>query len=160
MNISQRWTRDGFASLETLYHSANGYLGVRSSPEEGETPGSIRGAYINGFYEIEDIPYCEKLYGFPDTKQVLVNLPDAQTIRLIAQGQTLRVQVERMVSFQVKELFLLRLRVSSVDYNGELALCSVLNGDVNNHAAKDDPRVATNPLKCLDVLSMIHEGGV
>jgi alpha,alpha-trehalose phosphorylase len=74
---------------EALFHCANGYLGVRGSFEEGAPMGAetIRGTYINGFSENEDICYGERLYGFPSTKQVLVNLPDAQGIRLYADGK-------------------------------------------------------------------------
>lgn len=72
---------------ETLYHTANGYLGVRNAPEEGDVPCSIRGTYLNGFYEEMDIHYGEKLYGFPDTKQTLVNVPDAQTVRVFLDGR-------------------------------------------------------------------------
>lgn len=74
---------------ETLFHCANGYLGVRGSFEEGCPEGavSIRGTYVNGFCEDEDICYGERLYGFPATKQVMVNLPDAQGVRLFACGR-------------------------------------------------------------------------
>jgi len=74
---------------ETLFHCANGYLGVRGSLEEGCPDGvtSIRGTYLNGFCEDEDICYGERLYGFPATKQVMVNLPDAQGVRLFACGR-------------------------------------------------------------------------
>jgi len=86
VNRTQTWTRNGFARLETLFHTANGYLGVRAAPEEGAAEGvdSIRGTYINAFYEIKDVRYGEKLYGFPDTQQVMVNVPDTQTVRLAA----------------------------------------------------------------------------
>ncbi len=39
MNRTQTWTREGFARLETLFHTANGYLGVRAAPEEGAAEG-------------------------------------------------------------------------------------------------------------------------
>lgn len=73
---------------EALFHCANGYLGVRGSFEEGCPDGavSIRGTYINGFCEDEDICYGERLCGFPATKQVMVNLPDTQGVRLFAGG--------------------------------------------------------------------------
>ena len=86
--LTTGWSREDFARLETLYHNANGYLGVRNSPEEGCAPGGIRGAYINGFYELIDIAYDEKFTGFPDTKQTLVNVQDAQTILLEAGERT------------------------------------------------------------------------
>lgn len=69
---------------ETLFHVASGRLGVRGCFEEGAPEGAttIRGNYINGFCETEPIRYNEKLYGFPENKQIIVNLPDAQTIRI------------------------------------------------------------------------------
>ena len=72
--MRQTWTRENFARLETLYHSANGYLGVRAAPEEGAADGvdSIRGTYLNAFYELKDVRYGEKLFGFPETQQVMV----------------------------------------------------------------------------------------
>lgn len=87
--LTQPWAREGFARLETLYHTANGYLGVRAAPEEGAADGvdSIRGTYLNAFYEVKDVRYGEKLYGFPETQQVMVNVPDAQTVRLTAEGE-------------------------------------------------------------------------
>ncbi|HPS81398.1 MAG TPA: family 65 glycosyl hydrolase, partial [Candidatus Limiplasma sp.] len=87
--MTQTWARENFAHLETLYHNANGYLGVRAAPEEGPATGvdSIRGTYLNAFYELKDVRYGEKLYGFPETQQVMVNLPDAQTVVLEAEGQ-------------------------------------------------------------------------
>ena len=38
----------------TVFHNANGYIGVRSDFEEGYAQGydTIRGSYINGFYDI------------------------------------------------------------------------------------------------------------
>src|SRR5690606_24090753 len=43
---------------------------------------SIRGTYINGFYDDVEIPYAEKSYGFPDTSQRMLNLIDTQTIKI------------------------------------------------------------------------------
>lgn len=164
---------------ETLFHCANGYLGVRGCFEEGVKNGtvSVRGAYVNGFCEEEEICYGERLYGFPESKQVMVNLPDAQSVHLWAGGVqaaawsvaaedmsrrldfaagtaergyvfhtgcgTLRISITRMASFALKELFLLRYRVTSVDYSGEIRLDSLLNGDVSNFSDPDDPRVAS-----------------
>ncbi|MDO5444328.1 MAG: beta-phosphoglucomutase [Eubacteriales bacterium] len=76
---------------ESLFHLANGRLGVRGAFEEG-TPSSvlsIRGTYLNGFCENEPISYNERLAGFTDGKQQIVNLPDAQTIRILAGKQLL-----------------------------------------------------------------------
>lgn len=72
------------AAEETLFHVANGYLGVRGCFEEGYPDGvpSVRGCYINGFYDDIELSYPERLYGFPERAQRIVNLPDVQTVLL------------------------------------------------------------------------------
>ncbi len=176
---TEGYADETLARDETLFHCANGYLGVRGCLEEGAPEGavSIRGAYINGFCEQEEICYGERLYGFPQSKQVIVNLPDAQTILLRAEGEraaawdraaggmarrldlragkaeraysffskrgVLNITFTRMASFAQKELFLLRCRVESVDFSGEIELESLLDGDVRNFSDPDDPRVAS-----------------
>jgi alpha,alpha-trehalose phosphorylase len=74
---------------ETLYSTANGYLGVRGSFEEGVLNNipSVRGIYINGFYESEEIVYGEKLYGFPDRSQSILNVIDTQKIIIKINGE-------------------------------------------------------------------------
>ena len=90
--VTRGYCAETQAHDETLFHCANGYLGVRGCLEEGPENGSvsIRGTYINGFSEDEEICYGERLYGFPQTKQVMVNLPDAQSVRLWAGGVIVR----------------------------------------------------------------------
>ena len=76
---------------ESIFNCSSGKLGVRGCFEEG-TPSnivSIRGTYINGFCENEDITYNEKLYGFTEQKQTIVNLPDAQGIEVWARNEKL-----------------------------------------------------------------------
>lgn len=92
---------------ESVFHTANGYLGVRSSPEEGAPEGvfSVRGAYINGFYDIKDIPYGEKLYGFPETQQTTINLMDVQTVRLWVEGERFTLSEGEVLKYD-RELFL------------------------------------------------------
>lgn len=87
--VTKEYSEDTRLKNETLFHTASGRLGVRGCFEEGAPEGtpSIRGAYLNGFCETEPIVYNEKLYGFPEEKQVIVNLPDAQTIKLCAEGE-------------------------------------------------------------------------
>jgi len=69
---------------ESVFHIANGYIGIRGNFEEGYDEGfdSIRGAYINGFYEVNKIQYGEKLYGFPNSKESILNVIDSQNIEL------------------------------------------------------------------------------
>lgn len=69
---------------ESTYFTGNGYLGVRGNLEENDhaihPTGTIRGTYLNAFHDITDIAYGEKLNGFPETQQKLVNIMDAQTV--------------------------------------------------------------------------------
>ena len=66
---------------ETIFHNANGYIGIRSSFEEGyEGIDSIRGSYINGFYDIAEMKQAEKLYGLVEDKQTMLNVVDTQGI--------------------------------------------------------------------------------
>ena len=76
---------------ESIFACASGKLGVRGNFEEGSPENSvtIRGTYINGFCETEDIKYNEKLYGFTDDKQTICNLPDGQGIEVYANNQKL-----------------------------------------------------------------------
>lgn len=43
---------------------------------------SIRGTYINAYHDVTEITYGEKLYGFPETQQKLVNIIDAQDLTI------------------------------------------------------------------------------
>lgn len=73
---------------ETLFHTANGYLGVRGNFEEGYPAGiqSMRGQYINGFYDVADMKQAEQLYGFANQKEVMLNVADTQSARIFADG--------------------------------------------------------------------------
>src|SRR5699024_7863254 len=74
---------------ETLFHNANGYLGVRSNFEEGypESYPSIRGMYINGFYDFAEMRQAESLYGLVEEKQTMLNIADTQVISLEINGE-------------------------------------------------------------------------
>ncbi|SES33950.1 glycoside hydrolase family 65 protein [Salipaludibacillus aurantiacus] len=74
---------------ESLFALGNGYLGVRGNFEEGYTEDmtSIRGTYINAYHDETAMEYGEKLHGFPDTQQKLVNIIDSQTIYIYVDGE-------------------------------------------------------------------------
>ena len=76
---------------ESIFTCAAHKLGVRGNFEEGCPEGrlSIRGTYINGFCDTEEIKYNEKLYGFTSDKQTICNLPDGQGIEVYANNQKL-----------------------------------------------------------------------
>lgn len=87
---------------ESLFALGNGYLGIRGNFEEGydHTFKSIRGAYINGFHDITEITYGEKLYAFPETQQKLLNVIDAQTVEIYIDGEKLSLFEGEVISFE------------------------------------------------------------
>ena len=174
---------------ESIFTCASGKLGVRGNFEEGVPSDlvSIRGTYINGFSETEEITYNEKLCGFPEEKQTIVNLPDAQTIEIFADGELinclnkdikdynytldmekgevirnfiyptkngdLKLSFERFASFKRQGLFVIRCKVKSLNYKGNLKINSTLNGNVVNFTNASDPRVASGSGKMLVINS-------
>lgn len=80
----QALDNDTLSLEETLFHSANGYLGIRGAFEEGypQDYATVRGAYINGVYDIVPMPQAELLPGLATEKQTLVNVTDVQDIKL------------------------------------------------------------------------------
>lgn len=80
----------GSASLdETLFHNANGYIGVRGSLEEGVPHdwNTMRGTYINGVYDIVDMKQAENLCNLIEKKETMLNVADTQTIYLTVNGE-------------------------------------------------------------------------
>ena len=75
---------DSLLWQETLFHNANGYIGVRSNFEENYPKGfhSVRGAYVNGLYDFAPMKQAEKLYGLIEEKQTILNVADIQGICL------------------------------------------------------------------------------
>ena len=69
---------------EALFHNANGYIGVRSAFEEGypENFKTVRGQYINGFYNFVSAKQAENLYGLIEEKQTMLNVADTQSVKL------------------------------------------------------------------------------
>lgn len=79
---------------ESVFHTANGYIGVRGAFEEGYCCDvrSVRGCYINGVYDITSMNQAEPLYGLVDRKQTIVNLAEVQDIRIWADGELVSVR--------------------------------------------------------------------
>ncbi|MDR2314208.1 MAG: family 65 glycosyl hydrolase [Spirochaetaceae bacterium] len=84
---------------ETIFHNANGYLGVRSNFEEGYPEGieSIRGSYINGVYDFAGMKQAEKLYGLVEEKQTMLNVADTQGIKLFLGGEEFSLFTGRLL---------------------------------------------------------------
>lgn len=74
---------------ESIFNISNGYIGVRGNFEEGYKGNipTIRGTYLNAFYENVPLSYGEKAYAYPETMQKIVNVTDSQGINLIIDGE-------------------------------------------------------------------------
>ena len=82
-------THDQLALQETVFHNANGYLGVRGTLEEGAPEGmdTMRGAYVNGFYEIVPMKQAERLTHVREDKESMINAADVQGVRFCLAGE-------------------------------------------------------------------------
>jgi alpha,alpha-trehalose phosphorylase len=74
---------------ESIFNVSNGYIGIRGNFEEGYLKNypTIRGTYINAFFEEAPIEYGEKAYAFPETMEKIVNITDAQNINILINGE-------------------------------------------------------------------------
>ncbi|HNP57388.1 MAG TPA: glycosyl hydrolase family 65 protein [Gordonia sp. (in: high G+C Gram-positive bacteria)] len=77
---------DMLSRTESLFALSNGHIGLRGTFEEGE-PTDLPGSYLNGFYELRDLPYAESGYGYPESGQTVVNVTDGKIIRLLVEDE-------------------------------------------------------------------------
>ncbi len=74
--------------LETIFSLGNGYLGIRGSYDEA-LPAHERGTFVNGFYESWPIVHAEDAYGFAQTGQTIINVPDGTITKLYVDDEPL-----------------------------------------------------------------------
>jgi alpha,alpha-trehalose phosphorylase len=74
------------ARRESVFALSNGYLGWRGTLEEGD-PCEVPGTYLNGVFERHPMPYAEDGYGYPDSGESVINVPDGKVIRLLVDDE-------------------------------------------------------------------------
>lgn len=90
---------------ESLFALGNGYIGMRGNFEEGyfgETGSSVTGNYLNGFYDSNPIIYPEGAYGYPSRNQSMLNVTNAQLIRLTVEGEPFHLHAGKVLSYRRK----------------------------------------------------------
>jgi len=89
---------------ESLFATANGYIGVRGNFEEGYPNGydTKHGTYLNGFYDTHVIKYSESAFGFPEIGETIVNVLDGQKILIHIDGDIFSVFEGQVLSFDRK----------------------------------------------------------
>lgn len=87
---------------ESIFSLGNGYIGVRGNFEEGykEDYKSIRGTYLNAFFDNTEINYGEKAFAFPETQQKLLNVIDTQSIQIYVDDELFSLFEGEIVSFE------------------------------------------------------------
>ncbi len=99
-----RWVETQFypnclAQMETLFSTANGYLGMRGVCDEGD-PVAQNGTFINGFYESYPIEYAEDAYGYAKTGQTIVNVADSKLIKLYVDDELFYLPSANLKQFE------------------------------------------------------------
>jgi alpha,alpha-trehalose phosphorylase len=92
-----QWRHADPASLsltESAFALCNGHIGLRGTLEEGE-PVVQPGTYLNGFYELRELPYAESGYAYPESGQTVVNVTDGKIIRLLVEDQPIDLRYGR-----------------------------------------------------------------
>ncbi|MDF1566757.1 MAG: family 65 glycosyl hydrolase, partial [Spirochaetaceae bacterium] len=86
---------------ETLFHTANGRIGVRANFEEGYDEGivGIRGSYLNAFFDTHRIVHPEKLFGFPEIGEKILNVTDVQCIDVQIEGRKVTITPENVSEY-------------------------------------------------------------
>lgn len=97
--VEKKFYPDFLPATETTFATANGYLGLRGSFEEG-APVFESGTFVNGFYESWPIVHGEEAYGFAETGQTIVNLTDTKIIRLYVDDEPFYLPTANLISFE------------------------------------------------------------
>ena len=82
---------DRLGHRESVFALSNGHVGWRGSLDEGE-PRAVPGSYLNGVFEERPMPYAEEGYGYPQTGQSVINVPDGQILRLTVDDEPFDVR--------------------------------------------------------------------
>src|SRR4051812_3728706 len=151
------FSRDSMLAQETVFTVGNGYLSTRGTFEEGY-PGERGATLIHGVFDDAPVVMTE-LAGTPDwlplvptiagnclrldegelTKyERVLDLRNGLLRRKLRwrnpAGQTVEIEFERFASMADKHALVQRLRITPVDFSGEIAIEAGLNGVVANMA--------------------------
>lgn len=83
---------DLMAQMESIFALSNGHIGLRGNLDEGE-PHATPGTYLNGFFELLEIPYAEDGYGYPEEGQSLINVTNGKHLRLLVDDEPFDVRL-------------------------------------------------------------------
>ena len=99
--IHEKFSPENITLNETIFHTSNGYIGIRGCFEE-DVPNNIktiRGAYINAFYDNHSLHYEESYKGFPTYSQSILNIIDTQGIKLYLQDEEFSIFDGKVIDY-------------------------------------------------------------
>lgn len=89
----------GQARAESVFALSNGHIGLRGNLDEGE-PHGLPGTYLNGVYELRQLPYAESGYGYPESGQSVINVTNGKIIRLLVDDEPFDLRYGELRSHQ------------------------------------------------------------
>ncbi|HRE01704.1 MAG TPA: glycosyl hydrolase family 65 protein [Ilumatobacteraceae bacterium] len=107
--VEREYSTADLGVTETLFATANGYIGMRANPDEGRRAHS-HVTLLNGFHETWPIQHAEDAFAFAKTGQTIVNVPDAKLVKLYVDDEPLQLETadissyERSIDFRHGEL--------------------------------------------------------
>lgn len=99
--ISKEFRIDQLLLEESLFSIGNGYVGARGSLEEAPAliSDTIRGSYINGYYDRVPVVYGESAYGFPTEQDKQPRIMDTQTMLILLDGEAVKPDNSRIKNY-------------------------------------------------------------
>jgi alpha,alpha-trehalose phosphorylase len=76
---------------ESLFALSNGHIGQRGNLDVGE-PHATPGSYLNSLHEKRALPYAEAGYGYPESGETLVDVPNGKLIRILVDDEPFDVR--------------------------------------------------------------------
>ena len=114
----EKFVKDWNYRNETTFALSNGYIGTRGTFDEGYSftvDEGLEGNFINGFYESEHIRYGEWNFGFPETSQSLLNLPNLKKTTIEVNGEMFDLKAGEIVEYSRRlHLLILKAQLSLV----------------------------------------------
>src|SRR5918997_5674767 len=86
---------DRMGQVESVFALSNGHIGLRGNLDEGE-PNAMPGTYLNSFYERRPLPYAEGGYGYPESGQTIINVPNGKLTRLLVEDEPFDLRYGRV----------------------------------------------------------------
>ena len=90
---------DHLPQSESVFALSNGHLGWRGTLDERE-PFGRPGAYLNGVFESHRMPYAEAGYGYPESGDTIIDIPDGTIMRTLIGDEPLDLRTGEVLDHE------------------------------------------------------------